>query len=370
MILFHGTRATRRQLASIFREGLRAFPRGWLHELGAEDEHCFLANQPVAGVGGDPVFFAMSDRGLRLGAETDGWIVVVELPPDARDVVRAVIPNLDLEQYFTDQPLRAALLWPARPGRLAAVPSVLEALVAIARDESAIVRLASTAAREISRLDTISGDVSYATWCRYAEAIATAPSLDRIERIGRRFGVTWRDPELLHCMLCAHGMMTWAYPLPDGLDLDGAGRGSLPAVLHGRPISAGDWSMLARRVSGWVGDVTTAQLREAVAALPPTARWRDALPRLPIDASRVPAPWRSDFGRTFGAEDLRRADVQLACAALAPEHVRGALRVVRGKRFLPWVRPGRGTTLTSKLWKAAHVVLDRYRGTPIVYEGD
>src|SRR5262245_2542914 len=59
MWLFHGTRLDTAGERSLRREGLRGTAGGWAATLLGERPLCFLSPEPVAGVGGDPVSFAL-----------------------------------------------------------------------------------------------------------------------------------------------------------------------------------------------------------------------------------------------------------------------------------------------------------------------
>lgn len=366
MILFHGTRATRRQLRTLWSEGLRAHPREWLHAMHpAENEFCFLASQPVAGIGGDPVYFAMQERSTQRGR--DGWILVVDLPAHARDAIVAVLPNLDLEQFFVDQPVRESMghsILSSNPRRRA--PTMIEALVAIGRDTAACASLASTAAVRISRPHEITGEVSFAEWCRYVDALLAARSLAAVERAGKRWGIEWARPELVDCELCAHGLMTWGYPVPRGLGLHHEEFAALPAVVLGRVVDGAAWARLASRVSRWLPEIELAELHRRTTEWRSNARWADVFECLPFDTARVPGPWRPDFGRRFHPEDLRRSDVQLACRAIPPQYLRGAIHLARDRKLSREIRPAGDDTLRSRLWAAAHEILARYRDRPVL----
>jgi hypothetical protein len=102
MLLFHGTRAT--ALDEILADGLKPPRPGdsshdWVWDLSGRSQRSsvFLSTEPVAGKGGDPVSFAMGwpIKGLRAGKA--GYLVVVDLPPDALHLIAAVVPNLDLD---------------------------------------------------------------------------------------------------------------------------------------------------------------------------------------------------------------------------------------------------------------------------------
>src|SRR5687767_262703 len=100
-LLFHGT-IGESTVRSIFREGLRPAEHGdsstshWAHKLtgSPRDRLVFMSTSPVSGKGGDPVAFAL---GWPIRAEANpsgdpGYIVVLDLPPDALGGVRAVVP--------------------------------------------------------------------------------------------------------------------------------------------------------------------------------------------------------------------------------------------------------------------------------------
>ena len=93
MLLFHGTRAN--ALDDILTHGLKPrWPRDtshdWVWDLSGRSQgsSVFLSTAPVAGKGGDPVSFAMGwpIKGLRVGEA--GYIVVVDIPPDALNLIR------------------------------------------------------------------------------------------------------------------------------------------------------------------------------------------------------------------------------------------------------------------------------------------
>ena len=96
---------------------------------------------------------------------------------------------------------------------------------------------------------------------------------------------------------------------------------------------------------------------------------QEALERLDVDEARLPEPWRPSFGSAWTEADLRQPDVQLACRALGPELLLGALRVTRGAQLAPWVRPAGGATMPEVLGRASRALRDRYRGRPVVYDG-
>jgi hypothetical protein len=102
MLLFHGTRAT--ALDEILTDGLKPPSAGnanhdWVWDLSGQSQRSsvFLSTEPVAGKGGDPISFAMGwpVKGLRAGEA--GYLIVVDLPPEALRLIAAVVPNLDLD---------------------------------------------------------------------------------------------------------------------------------------------------------------------------------------------------------------------------------------------------------------------------------
>ena len=100
MLLFHGTRLDRRGLRNLFAEGLRAHDRGWMHELTDERAFCFLSNAPVAGRGGDPVFFATARR-YHPRTRSEGYVVVLDVTPAALESsLVGVFPNFELDQFL------------------------------------------------------------------------------------------------------------------------------------------------------------------------------------------------------------------------------------------------------------------------------
>jgi hypothetical protein len=102
MLLFHGTRA--KALDEILAHGLKPPSPGdsghdWVWDLSGRSQRAsiFLSTEPVAGKGGDPVSFAMGWPVKGLRTREAGYMVVVDLPPEALHLIAGVVPNLDLD---------------------------------------------------------------------------------------------------------------------------------------------------------------------------------------------------------------------------------------------------------------------------------
>lgn len=114
MLLFHGTMAP--ALDGILAQGLRpsqpsAVAHDWVWDLSGRSQRSavFLSTAPVAGKGGDPVSFAMGWPSRRRRGHYPGYIVVVDLPLEALDLVRAVVPNVELDTFISVYRTRAFL---------------------------------------------------------------------------------------------------------------------------------------------------------------------------------------------------------------------------------------------------------------------
>ncbi|HEX9411937.1 MAG TPA: hypothetical protein VF916_00395 [Ktedonobacterales bacterium] len=60
-----------------------------------------MSTAPVAGKGGDPVSFAMGWPLTHRGGRSPGFLIVVDLPPEAFERVHAVVPNVELESFVS-----------------------------------------------------------------------------------------------------------------------------------------------------------------------------------------------------------------------------------------------------------------------------
>ena len=114
MLLFHGTRAS--TLDGILEHGLRppqpdVTAHDWVWDLSGRSQGnaVFLSTAPVAGRGGDPVSFAMGWPLKRLRGQHPGYIIAVDLPPEALALVYAVVPNSELATFISAFRTRALL---------------------------------------------------------------------------------------------------------------------------------------------------------------------------------------------------------------------------------------------------------------------
>lgn len=113
MLLFHGTMEP--ALDGLLQHGLqppqpRDSNHDWVWDLSGRSQGSavFLSTAPVAGQGGDPVSFAMGWP-IKRFAPHPGYIIVVDLPPDALDLVHAVVPNVELDSFISVYRTRALL---------------------------------------------------------------------------------------------------------------------------------------------------------------------------------------------------------------------------------------------------------------------
>ncbi|HZC79380.1 MAG TPA: hypothetical protein VE258_16620, partial [Ktedonobacterales bacterium] len=106
MLLFHGT--TLQALDGILQHGLRppqpnTAKHDWVWEVSGRSQGnaVFLSTAPVAGKGGDPVSFALGWPLKHIGGRQPGYLVVVDLPPEALALVHAVVPNVELTSFVS-----------------------------------------------------------------------------------------------------------------------------------------------------------------------------------------------------------------------------------------------------------------------------
>ena len=108
-------------LGGSLKHGLRppqpdAARHDWVWELSgrAQGNAVFLSTAPVAGKGGDPVSFALGWPLKHAGGRQPGYVVVVDLPPDALGLVHAVVPNIELTAFVSVSITRSWLRETAR----------------------------------------------------------------------------------------------------------------------------------------------------------------------------------------------------------------------------------------------------------------
>ncbi|MBL8681084.1 MAG: hypothetical protein JNK05_18015 [Myxococcales bacterium] len=365
-------------LRSIAREGLRGWEHPWTSDvLGHKGALTFVSPTPIASHGGDPVEFAMGYRRYK-GARSrgDGWIIVGELPDHARSLVRAVVPNRELELYFEGRDVLRKLACCAATTDHTAVPAIVALEELGRRNDLDRIMNAVTVVGRGSFDDLDLTGVSFATYCAFADELAGANTVEKALRAAKKRGIKWTRPEVMHCELCVAGLASWRFYLPPWVKL---------ACAKGSPVSF-DWSyagrdlfgrelaQTARMVARWFEGAARSALDAAFADFSASKlRFTDArralFTQLPLDPSRVPRPWAPDFGDRCRDEDLRAPDVQWVCDAIPPEHIRGALRLSSGPRFRPWAKPDKGQTLSTKLWRAARTLAATSTRADTIYDG-
>ena len=171
-LLFHGTigEPTVRQ---IFREGLRPSISGgssathWAHRLtgSPRDRLVFMSTSPVSGKGGDPVAFAL---GWPFGRASNprgdpGYILVLDLPPDALVGVRALVPNGELDAYIELCSLRSYL---SDGSRFGAVLGMARSIIArrVSLDSASIGRELELRLKRADPELGVEGELTAARW--------------------------------------------------------------------------------------------------------------------------------------------------------------------------------------------------------------
>jgi hypothetical protein len=392
-LLFHGTLggATVRK---IFREGLRPSGGGsskehWAHRLtGApREELTFLSTSPVAGKGGDPVAFALGFPGPRVANPRGepGYIVVVDLPPEALGGVRAVVPNGDLDAYIEACWLRDDL---GTHDRFRTVLQMAQSLSArgVPFDAGSLGRELDLRLKRAEEGLFVRGEASVERWLRFFEEYSRLIDLrwgdfDTTEeheaerlKVLARHGIrlpAWmeEDSHSKQCTLCAGGLVQMAI----GVRGEEVELSVSPASPVGRKLATeGGLADLLRLIGlhfelrgpGAIAAFLRAREGKGAASLHAFLREAEA------EGPRLPPIWRADFGRRVSMRDLIRPDCQVMLTdGVAPTHVLGAIALTDGKRLLPRFGRGRGRrgSLPAQLWRLAHELRDgRDEGARIV----
>ena len=117
MLLFHGARAD--ALPGILERGLAPpapedHQQSWAKRLSGHGHSAsvYLSTSPVAGKGGDPVSFALGwpGRRWRVPRKLPGYLIVVDLPTEAHNLIRAAVPNIELDRFIETHHTREFLL--------------------------------------------------------------------------------------------------------------------------------------------------------------------------------------------------------------------------------------------------------------------
>lgn len=412
MLLYHGTHAE--VLESILREGLRppqpdATAHDWLYPLAerSRDTLVFLATEPVAGKGGDPVSFALGwpMKRWRYPRAVPGYLIVVDLPPDALHLVRAVVPNYEFNQFVQVADARRSLLRHAqaehdasqspprvRTWRLTSWCMLSWLWLRFARHH---IPLELEALREQLELVTyfrdpaLPADLTPHRWRAFVDEYGhlvevadgdTSPTVFERRRhaLLLRHGITLpqeveEDAHRRYCRLCVNGYYTYGYRV-SGLESDSVLQAFLRTwqrrrggthPMHGTELAdtmrlpafssttlgaRGDhvltMTLQALRV---LGAYHAACGEEAIARFflehetghTDPWEWDAWYTAFPNIESGVPAVWRPGYGRDFTPGDLKRPDRQVLVDAVPARSIVGAIRLSDGVRLAPRVRPNR-----------------------------
>ena len=353
MLLFHGTGGSRELVEKIFDEGLE--PRGgrhWAHTLTDIDGHVFACTTPIGSRGGDPIAYA---RGKTWG-DRSAWLVVVDLPVAAFDLVVGAIPNGELERFWLTDAFFTATL--------GASVSNTRAVIAAAHERR-------VSARELLGLKVIS----------VAEGLCeTAPDPDTLvqferayhravpdhkARVAASYGIRIPaefadDGHYPYCMGCMHNLFVVELVATE-LDLR---------------FSRGAWTRLDRETMGSLLD----GLGRWFATYEPTAIAKaitggtislDAFQRaLPPPRDKVPRTFWPDFAIADLDKRMREPDTQLMLKRVDPALIVGAIHLGNCDRWSKLVRPSGGQTLAANLWYlAGELRTKRERvGRPLIVE--
>jgi hypothetical protein len=410
MLLFHGT--TAKALDSILKDGLKppqphASQRDWVWELSGRSQGnaVFLSTAPVAGKGGDPVSFA---RGwpLRLTGGSPGYLIVVDLPPEARHLVHALVPNIELTSFISvwrtrsffretyrieassgeGEPLARWTLshWCLHYwlGRYCADHNITPTSVAL--DAHFPIRVGNIG-------PALPADLTPLRWCAFLDDYfrlvdfswrdidSEAERERRRRKIMRHYDITLpeyieEDPHSKHCRLCMRGLVSLVHtfhgfddyqPLRDFLASQPKKSG-----LHHLPETARltDYIVHELLPDGGLGAVQSLPLRlsavhahtqpfsdkdvqtffrehEDSNAAPRSAQWtwEQWYERFPAARVRGPHVWRPNYGQQVDDAALKVPDRQVIAGAIPPRYILGAIKLTDGARFLPSLRPNRRT---------------------------
>ncbi len=416
MLLYHGTRAN--NLASILRDGLRP-PRpedtshDWVHALTdrSQSAQVFLATKPVAGKGGDPVSFALGwpNKRERYPKAQPGYLIVVDLPHAAFDLIPAVVPNYELDHFMAVNEARRVLLcqtlavapvqategqivqsrswrlsqwcmlsWLAQRFAREGVPLTLAALRAQTRLIVTQRDPALPADMTPHRWHAFLADYSHLVEIAYRDA-SLAVFERRRHAILLRHGITLpvsieEDYHCMRCSLCINATFRYGYQIA-GLGTDGAlqpflrdwqrQRGGMHPI-HGNGSADTMWLPQMGATS------TDGQLLMALEALRALTAYHaaygaEAVTRFfldhetgnhqpwswdawhaafPAEGTDVAPMWQPGYGRAFTPRDLLRSDRQIMADAIPARYIIGAIRLSDGVRLLHHVRPNRARNET------------------------
>jgi hypothetical protein len=335
-----------------------------------------MSTSPVSGKGGDPVAFAM---GWPFGRASNprgepGYIVVVDLPPDALGGVRAVVPNGELDAFIELCWLKDYLSYGERFG---VVLQMVRSLFArrSSFDSGSLGRELDLRIKRVDPELVVEGELTVGRWAaffaEYARLINvragdfdTEADFERersklLRRSGLRFPAhVEKDSHSRYCSLCLGALVPLAVGLRgEALDLE-VWLGSSPArmlALEGgladvlRVVGGCFDRPAPEAVDAYIGDRRRGiSLHEFFESMP-ARNW-----------GRLPPIWRPGYGRSFSPKDFLLPDHQVMAEAVDARHVLGAIALSSGGRLLRRFDRGRGRagTLASQLWSLAHELRD------------
>jgi hypothetical protein len=339
VLLFHGTAGPRALIEKICAEGLVPHGgRAWADRLTGVAEHVFVCTSPVGSRDGDPIRWAQ--RGA--WKQHKAWLVVIDLPRTARELVVGAIANDELARYWSLQAfVEVAVATSLGDSR---------AVIAAARGRGVPVRellvleVASTAD------GLVEGTPDPATLVQFEAAYLRAGFAEKA-RVARSYGLRipeWfaEDPHYGDCKGCLWNLFVVDFVAPDVIG---------PAGTPAR-FGRGTWHRLDRETLGANLDalgrwLATYDEREVARVI----RRRDGIDwhalqlALPPPRDVVPPTFRPELLTEDRIELMELPDVQLLLRRVPSEHIVGALELGTAKGLSGLVRPHDGETLPDKL---------------------
>ena len=423
MLLFHGARAD--ALPGILERGLAPpspedHQQSWARQLSGygHSASVYLSTSPVAGKGGDPVSFALGwpGRRWRVPRKLPGYLIVVDLPTEAHGLIRAAVPNIELDRFMQTHHTRDFLLgkanftagqrtgwlfhwqvlyWLERFFRETGVPLEQEAVQARLRWQVTY------------RVPELPEDLTPRRWQAFLTEYVQLMELKSYDlgsqqevrrqqaRLFRRHQLTLpadilEDSHSAQCRLCLAALFQYSY-LVEGFEAyapfsiylrehahwDKGASSTRQETLspYTIPVTSYNSGMLdylalmLRVVRAHVAPFTEADLLRFWQAHPRTWTWQQWYHSFPAERCNLPNLWRPTYGRDFTPHDLKQPDWQVLTAAIPRAYLLGAIKLSDGDKLLPQVRPNRlrGETLSARLWQRVHELRSSYQGQPLVW---
>jgi len=344
VLLFHGTGGDRALVDTILDEGLTPAPAGrtWAHDVTGVAEHVFACTSPVGSKGGDPITFARR----RTWRDHEAWLVIVDLPAAAEELVVGAIPNDELERFWVTEAF----------GAITVATDLLKtrALIAVARARGVACRELLVPQLTSIHDGLVDGPPDCDTLMQFERAYLRAVPRHKA-RVAASYGVripSWfsDDGHYPSCAGCMHNLFDVVFAAPDVLVRDAA-----------PTFSRGSFTKLGLETMGAMLDA----LGRWIDALDPAAfdrwvrrrmgvPWRDMQRAFPPPRDAVPRTFHADFATADRATRMRASDTQLLLSRVPPEHIAGVIRLGDGNRFAARVRPSGGQTLAHTLWHLAN----------------